>query len=1152
MAVIATFKQKCPSCESMVSIKETMHGKKVECTKCKDKFIAKKPKEVEEELEVDIEEDEESSKKSTKVNGKKSTTMANGKRPKMELSEKNGKASTKNKSETNGKANGKAKKAKADEDEDEDDDKTDKKKKKKPASGGPNKLVIGLGLAVVGVLVLAVAAFFLMRNPSGTGGRVTPGPNNNQNNEQPENPEDKKDPPKKIETSPTGPSTSDLSDAEISRLSNLLPGDSEHVFALYLANVFSKGSTLRNAVFETPGAIDEASLRRRLSFALSSVDHMIMAERYTFPGWRYSVIHLKEVINESELKKALNLESAGNPIEGQGYYKIGKANPAFDQLARFSIGIPGFARHVDKRSDKPTFVRIHNPQTLIVGDLVPVQAFLKVKGQFPAQSTRQPATPPEKKTPPDPEKKDPTPPGGEGDTKTAPPDTGDNPMPKKRPGPGKIGRLSGFEDYEFTMYQPPGRGKSPIPKTGDEPQPLPEPQPPEKQPDPKDPKDPKDPMPKDPTPPSPGVGPREDGYLTVKPSLKALLDKMESRGSDKERILFASATDMEANVVSAKETGVKDTVVRAPRPFWDVTLQLRESKSRIRHLGTALVQKDTLKFQLRNEFICAQEFDAKQFQDDINERVAFQVAKFLHQIVKHDVKLPADAVKKDPEGKEPPPPPGGEPKQEEKKSDEPNSSQITVSLKDKTVEFALDLFLDNAVLTQAHGIAAMLAGVLRTEIDAASFPSLRHNLGNAGKVLGDKGLSAQQVDPGSYPPGAFPRTNARNFTDKEPRNRISWMAALLPYMNQKSVYDRIQFDQSWRDPGNWLAGHATIPQFLDPTYPYAARHATVPGLPLEFGATHYVGVAGVGLDAATFKRGDPATVNKRGVFSYDGAASVAEIIAGRGVSNTVLMIQVPHDRGAGVTPWIGGGGATIRGVPEKDSIKPFVLGNDKSGKSISEKGKKGTFVLMADGTVRFVGEDISDDVFKTMVTIEGQAPEKFDLKSDPNTQLIPAPESKQPAAKQPEPKSTEKVPETKSDDKKQPDEKGAKKDASNFKDTLQGAWIAKSIEAKGQPAPPEAVKSMQFTFKGDKLFVRGNFKDDREEEGSYKIDMTKTPAQIDYSVSGQQKTVIGIIELSGDELRVCFRHNSSDGARPTAFAAKEDGVILVVLTKAKS
>jgi hypothetical protein len=249
---------------------------------------------------------------------------------------------------------------------------------------------------------------------------------------------------------------------------------------------------------------------------------------------------------------------------------------------------------------------------------------------------------------------------------------------------------------------------------------------------------------------------------------------------------------------------------------------------------------------------------------------------------------------------------------------------------------------------------------------------------------------------------------------------------------------------SWRDPGNWLAGNATVPQFLDPSYPYQARHASVVGLPIDFGATHYVGVAGVGRDAATYKRGDPATANKRGVFSYDGAAALTEIMAGRGTSNTMIMIQVPHDRGAGVSPWIAGGGATVRGVPETNSIEPFVLGKDKNDKSIGHQGKKGTFVLMADGSVRFVDQSVSDEVFKAMATIEGGAPEKFDLKTDPATPLIPSPDAKEaPVKKSDPPKST---------DGKTPDK------TSDAPKTTDGKTPDKTPDAPNQTADPKSEK----------------------------------------------------------------------------------------------
>jgi len=107
-----------------------------------------------------------------------------------------------------------------------------------------------------------------------------------------------------------------------------------------------------------------------------------------------------------------------------------------------------------------------------------------------------------------------------------------------------------------------------------------------------------------------------------------------------------------------------------------------------------------------------------------------------------------------------------------------------------------------------------------------------------------------------------------------------------------------------------------------------------------------------------------------------------------------MMIQVPHDGPGGVTPWIAGGGATLRGVPEKNSIAPFVLSTDRTGKVIQHQGKRGTYVLMTDGSVRFVDQNVSDDVFKAMCTLGGPAPEDFALDKNSSTPLIPAPKKK--------------------------------------------------------------------------------------------------------------------------------------------------------------
>ena len=94
-------------------------------------------------------------------------------------------------------------------------------------------------------------------------------------------------------------------------------------------------------------------------------------------------------------------------------------------------------------------------------------------------------------------------------------------------------------------------------------------------------------------------------------------------------------------------------------------------------------------------------------------------------------------------------------------------------------------------------------------------------------------------------------------------------------------------------------------------------------------------------------------------------AFLEDIKKGRGLSHTGVMVQVPYNGLAGVTPWMAGGGSTLRGVPETDSVKPFV--------STTYNGKAGTYLLMADGSVRFVAADVKDEVFKALCTIKGPA-----------------------------------------------------------------------------------------------------------------------------------------------------------------------------------
>jgi hypothetical protein len=121
----------------------------------------------------------------------------------------------------------------------------------------------------------------------------------------------------------------------------------------------------------------------------------------------------------------------------------------------------------------------------------------------------------------------------------------------------------------------------------------------------------------------------------------------------------------------------------------------------------------------------------------------------------------------------------------------------------------------------------------------------------------------------------------------------------------------------------------------------------------------------------------------------------------------------------GVSPWIAGGGSTLRGVPDTKSIDPFVLSTDKNGQPIAYQGRRGTYAVMTDGSVRFIDKSISDEAFKAMCTVEGPA-DKLD---DEKTLLVadPTPKVRTPEVKTPEVKGVKVGPKTVSPtDVKQP------------------------------------------------------------------------------------------------------------------------------------
>jgi len=105
-------------------------------------------------------------------------------------------------------------------------------------------------------------------------------------------------------------------------------------------------------------------------------------------------------------------------------------------------------------------------------------------------------------------------------------------------------------------------------------------------------------------------------------------------------------------------------------------------------------------------------------------------------------------------------------------------------------------------------------------------------------------------------------------------------------------------------------------------------------------------------------------------------------------------------------------------------------------------------------------------------------------------------------------------------------------------DKIQGSWKMVSGQRGGENAPDEVVKNFRLTFKaGGKLSAVIEGKD---QEGTYKIDTTKKPRQIEVTID--DKTVEGIYELNGDDLKLCVDRS----ARPKEFKSPEGTRIMLM------
>jgi prepilin-type processing-associated H-X9-DG protein len=200
----------------------------------------------------------------------------------------------------------------------------------------------------------------------------------------------------------------------------------------------------------------------------------------------------------------------------------------------------------------------------------------------------------------------------------------------------------------------------------------------------------------------------------------------------------------------------------------------------------------------------------------------------------------------------------------------------------------------------------------------------------------------------------FPSGTILN-AELEPEQRLSWIVELLPYIEQNALYEGIDRSAAWNSEDNLQFVSNVIETLVNPG---VAEGPTVFDADFnQVGATHYVGIGGLGEEGPTLGVKDP----KAGVFGYDRRTRIADIVDG--TSNTFMIGEASGNFDGDYGSWAQGGRATVLPFTQQ----PYINGPDGIGGPYNGGANFG----LADGSVRFVSDEINPSIVEALTTIAG-------------------------------------------------------------------------------------------------------------------------------------------------------------------------------------